>query len=183
MIRSLVGIEQQHTFAAAVTISWEGSLGPWMWEGGQPEGSLHLNCHSNRKIVGVSGCTALAQVSEPKCSCFLACLHLPQLSHAVLDDGPYSTGPCSLSEYLRKLGALEAYEASHRGLLLVHHIILGERDHGKATMALGFIRCEKHERFILRFLCCLREHFHFSTPALLFFIYFFLFHWNNVTRN
>lgn len=36
----------------------------------------------------------------------------------------------------------------------------------ESTMALGFIGCEEHERFILRFLCCLREHFHFSTPAL-----------------
>lgn len=77
MIGSFVGIEQQHTFASAVTVNWEGSPGPWTWECGQEESSLHLNCHSYSKIVGVSGCTAMARASESKCSTFLACLHLP----------------------------------------------------------------------------------------------------------
>lgn len=78
----------------------------------------------------------------------------------MLDDGPYSAGPssCLLYEYLRKLGALEAYEASP---MIASHTLYLTRGEGagESTVALGFICCEEHERFILGFLCSLCEHF------------------------
>jgi len=78
MIISLIEMEQQHTFAAAVSINRGGNLGPFTWEGGWQEDSMglcSLSCvryklkpplwlPSYRKIIGISGYIAMAQVSE-----------------------------------------------------------------------------------------------------------------------
>lgn len=165
MIRSFVEIEQQHTFAAAVTKSWKGNLGPWTWEGGQQEGSLHLNCHSYSKIVSVSGCTAMAQVSEPKCTVsWPACISLIITCHAWWQ-ALLNWSLLLLPDYLRKLGALEVYETSPRTASHIPYISTGEGA-WESTMDLGFIGCEEHERCVLGFLCSLYVHFYFFTSAL-----------------
>lgn len=70
-----------------------------------------------------------------------------------------------LPEYLRKLGVLEAYEASPR---TASYTLCLSREEGawESTMALGFIGCEERERFILGFLCSLCKQFFFFAAAL-----------------
>lgn len=116
-----------------------------------------------QKIVGVSGCTAMAQASESKCSCFLACLHLPNVT--CCGWWWFSWSLLLLPEYLRKLGALKAYEASSKTASHTPYLSRGQGA-WESTMAFGFIGCEEHERFILGFLCSLCEYFYFFTAAL-----------------
>lgn len=117
------------------------------------------------KIVGVSGCTAMVQVSETKCCCPGpgSIYHMLCLNTALIQLVP---APAScMNECLGKLGAVETYEASPRTASHTPYLSRGEGV-WESIMALDFIGCEEHERFILGVLCSLCEHFYFFTVAL-----------------